>query len=119
LSTYLGSRGIWQDGWKAAAVHAPLTGKGNFDKDEWELYCTDVDRSESTNLAKKHPDKLEKLIKAWFEEAETNLVLPLDDRTASSASSRSRRSSRKSSSQASTRWAWNSFARRRASIANR
>ena len=26
----LGTRGIWEDGWKAVAVHAPLTGKGTF-----------------------------------------------------------------------------------------
>jgi hypothetical protein len=30
----LGTRGIWQDGWKASAIHAPLTGRGDFDKDE-------------------------------------------------------------------------------------
>ena len=28
--TMLGTRAIWQDGWKAVAVHAPLTGKGQF-----------------------------------------------------------------------------------------
>ncbi|MGA8151489.1 MAG: sulfatase-like hydrolase/transferase [Terriglobales bacterium] len=78
----LGTRGIWKAGWKAVAMHAPLTGKGHFDKDEWELYHVDVDRAESKNLAKEHPEKLEALIKAWFEEADKNLVLPLDDRTA-------------------------------------
>jgi arylsulfatase len=78
----LGTRGIWEDGWKAVALHAPLTGKGHFDKDEWELYHVDVDRAESKNLAKEHPEKLQALIKAWFEEAEKNLVLPLDDRSA-------------------------------------
>jgi len=78
----LGTRGMWEDGWKASALHAPLSSKGHFDKDEWELYHVDVDRSESTNLAKQHPDKLEKLIKTWFEEADKNFVLPLDDRTA-------------------------------------
>src|SRR5499426_1579761 len=78
----LGTRGMWQEGWKAVAVHAPLTGKGNFDKDPWELYHTDVDRAESKDLAKEHPEKLQALIKAWFEEAEKNLVLPLDDRSA-------------------------------------
>jgi arylsulfatase len=78
----LGTRGMWEDGWKAAALHAPLTGKGHFDKDEWELYHVDKDRSESRNLAKEHPEKLEALIKAWFEEAEKNKVLPLDDRSA-------------------------------------
>ncbi len=78
----LGTRGIWEKGWKAAALHAPLTGKGHFDQDEWELYHVDKDRAESTNLAKKRPDKLKALIKAWFKEADKNMVLPLDDRSA-------------------------------------
>jgi arylsulfatase len=78
----LGTRAIWEDGWKAVAIHAPITGKGHFDKDQWELYHVDVDRAESKDLAREHPDKLNALIKAWFEEAEKNLVLPLDDRTA-------------------------------------
>ena len=38
--------------------------------------------SESNDLAKQHPEKLQALIKAWYEEADKNLVLPLDDRTA-------------------------------------
>ncbi len=78
----LGTRGIWQDGWKAAALHAPISGKGNFDQDKWELYHVEEDRSESTNLAEQNPDKLKELIDAWFEEANNNFVLPLDDRTA-------------------------------------
>jgi arylsulfatase len=78
----LGTRGIWEGGWKAAALHAPLTGKGHFDKDKWELYHTDVDRSESKDVAKEHPDKLKALIKLWSEEADANNVLPLDDRSA-------------------------------------
>jgi arylsulfatase len=78
----LGTRGIWEDGWLAAAVHSPISGHGKFDQDAWQLYHVDVDRSESKDLAKENPDKLKALIKAWFEEAEKNLVLPLDDRTA-------------------------------------
>jgi arylsulfatase A-like enzyme len=78
----LGTRGIWKDGWKAAAMHAPISGAGHFDKDRWELYQADVDRSESKDLAKENPDKLKELIDAWFAEAKTNNVLPLDDRTA-------------------------------------
>ena len=54
----LGTRGIWQDGWKAVAVHAPISGKGKFDKDVWELYHVDVDRAESKDLAKEYPEKL-------------------------------------------------------------
>jgi arylsulfatase len=78
----LGTRGIWQEGWKAAALHAPISGKGHFDQDRWELYHVDSDRAEARNVADQHPEKLQELIDAWFEEAETNFVLPLDDRPA-------------------------------------
>ena len=77
----LGTRGIWQEGWRAAAVHAPLTDKGHFEDDRWELYHVDVDRSESKDLAAEYPEKVKELVKAWFEEAETNHVLPIDDRS--------------------------------------
>ncbi|WOF43740.1 arylsulfatase [Sphingopyxis indica] len=78
----LGTRGMWADGWKAVALHAPLTSKGHFDQDEWELYNTDNDRSETVNLADKHPEKLKELVDLWMKEAEANNVLPLDDRSA-------------------------------------
>lgn len=80
--TMLGTRAIWQDGWKAVAVHAPLTSKGKFDQDKWELYHVDVDRSESKDLAAEYPEKLEELKKLYMEEAKKNYALPLDDRTA-------------------------------------
>ena len=69
-------------GWVAATVHSPISDKGHFDQDTWQLYHVDEDRAESNDLAKQHPDKLQALIKAWFEEADKNLVLPIDDRTA-------------------------------------
>jgi len=78
----LGTRGMWKDGWKAAALHAPISGVGHFDQDRWELYHVDEDRSESRDLAEKEPEKLKELIDAWFDEANKNFVLPLDDRTA-------------------------------------
>jgi len=78
----LGTRGIWEDGWLASTVHAPFTGVGHFDQDQWQLYHVAVDRSESTDLARQYPDKLAELKKAWFEEARANLALPVDDRTA-------------------------------------
>jgi len=65
-----------------SSVHAPLSGTGNFDKDQWQLYHVDQDRSESKDLAKENPKKVEELVKIWFEEAEKNKVLPLDDRSA-------------------------------------
>lgn len=74
-----GTRGIWEGGWKAVAIHPPF-GKGDYENDAWELYNVAVDRSESKNLAEEHPEKLEALKKLWFEEAEKNLVLPMDDR---------------------------------------
>ncbi|MGV2901407.1 sulfatase-like hydrolase/transferase [Microbacterium sp. AGC62] len=78
----IGTRGLWQDGWKVAATHAPITGHGHFDEDEWELYHVDEDRSESKNVAADHPEKVRELVDAWFEEAEVNYGLPIDDRTA-------------------------------------
>src|SRR5262249_46207846 len=78
----LGTRGIWADGWRAAAVHAPLTGVGHFDTDKWELYHVDEDRAEAINLADKHPEKLAQLKQLWMDEARKNLVLPVDDRSA-------------------------------------
>ncbi|MFB7249696.1 arylsulfatase [Microbacterium sp. NPDC056234] len=78
----LGTRGIWKDGWKASTIHAPLTGHGRFDEDQWELYHVDADRSESKNLAAEHPEKLAELIEAFEIEAKDNNVYPLDDRPA-------------------------------------
>jgi arylsulfatase A-like enzyme len=77
----LGTRGIWQEGWKASALHAPTSGHGHFDQDKWELFHVDEDRSESKNLADQNPDKLKELIDVWNKEAKDNFVLPLDDRT--------------------------------------
>ena len=78
----IGTRGIWQDGWKAAAIHAPLSGRGRYDEDRWELYHVERDRAEAHDLAAEYPEKLRELVAAWFEEAEANFVLPLDDRPA-------------------------------------
>ena len=76
----LGTRGMWEKGWKAVAVHGPTSGIGNFDQDEWELYHLEEDRAEAHDLAAEHPDKLKALIDLWMEEAEKYDVLPLDDR---------------------------------------
>ncbi len=78
----LGSRGIWHDGWKAVTTHPTIAGWGNYNDDVWELYHTDVDRSESHNLAEEHPEKLRELVSLWFAEAGANGAFPLDDRSA-------------------------------------
>ena len=78
----LGSRGIWHDGWKAVSTHPTLSGWSHFNDDAWELYHTDVDRSEVHDLAAEHPDKLRELINLWFAQAGGNIAFPLDDRSA-------------------------------------
>jgi arylsulfatase len=73
-----GHRGIWKDGWMAVARHE----KGAaYEDDPWELYRIADDYSESRNLAEERPDVLQELVDTWWQEAERNGVLPLDDRT--------------------------------------
>ncbi len=55
----LGSRAIWHDGWKAVTNHPTIAGWSNFNDDEWELYHTEVDRSELHNLAAEQPEKVQ------------------------------------------------------------
>ena len=79
-----GNRAIWADGWKAVTLHAKrmpweLNKVAPFEEDEWELYHVAEDFSESTNLADKHPEKLEELKKIFDEEAWKNNVYPLHD----------------------------------------
>ena len=78
----LGSRAIWHEGWKAVTNHPAISGWGHFEDDEWELYHTDIDRSETHNLASEHPGKVRELVNLWFAEAGANHAFPLDDRTA-------------------------------------
>ena len=78
----LGSRGIWHDGWKAVTTHPTLSGWGHFNEDTWELYHTDVDRSELHNLAARAArDRLQELVNLWYAEAGANGAFPLDDRS--------------------------------------
>jgi arylsulfatase A-like enzyme len=79
--TMLGSRSIWHEGWKAVTTHPVLSGWGHFNDDEWELYHTDVDRSEVNNLAVQHPEKVRELVGVWFSEAGANGAFPIDDRS--------------------------------------
>ena len=72
-----GHRGLWADGWKAVAFHP--RGK-SFDDDVWELYHLDQDFAENHDLAQQQPERLAQLRSLWWQEAERNQVLPLDDR---------------------------------------
>jgi arylsulfatase len=75
----LSTRGIWHKGWKAATEHGPMIDKGGFDKDRWQLFHVDEDRSEAHDLAAKHPEKVNELAGLWLAEAKKNNVLPLND----------------------------------------
>lgn len=80
--TMLGQRSIYHEGWLACTVHPPLSGWGKFEQDVWELYDIAHDRSQSSNLAAVHPEKLEELKELWFAKAAEYNGLPLDDRSA-------------------------------------
>ncbi len=73
----VGHRGIYFAGWKAVTRHTPGV---SFDDDVWELYHIEQDRSETVNLAESQPERLQEMIALWWEEAEKEGVLPLDDR---------------------------------------
>lgn len=73
----IGSRGMWSKGWKAVTNHAE---GDDYDSEPWALYRLDEDFSETQDLAKQHPDKVNELKSMWWEDAERYGVLPLDDR---------------------------------------
>lgn len=78
--TMLGTRGIWHKGWFANTVHAATpSGWSHFDKDRWELFHIESDRSQCHDLAEAHPEKLEELKQLWFDEAAKYNGLPLAD----------------------------------------
>jgi hypothetical protein len=83
-----GSRAIYADGWKAVTNHVNqltaaerdnIVGSSEFTADEWELFNTATDFTESVDLAAAEPEKLAELVALWDREAERNSVLPLDD----------------------------------------
>lgn len=74
----MGHRGIWHEGWKAVTEHGPMSGHGAFEADKWQLFHTDVDRSEARDVADQHPEKVEELKAIWQAEAEKYNVLPLN-----------------------------------------
>ncbi|MCX8563501.1 arylsulfatase [Mycolicibacterium mucogenicum] len=76
----LGTRGIWYDGWFANTVHAATpSGWSHFDKDRWELFHIESDRSQCHDLAAENPAKLAEMQELWFAEAAKYNGLPLAD----------------------------------------
>ena len=75
----LGTRAIWHQGWKAAAVSpaAPQSWP-NFATQRWELFDTENDPSECHDLAAEQPEKLQELISLWWAEAGRYSAFPLE-----------------------------------------
>jgi arylsulfatase len=78
----MGARGIWHKGWKAVTEHGPTSGLSHLDQDRWQLFHTDIDRSEAHDLSEQQPDKAKELANLWMEEAKKYGVLPINDMTA-------------------------------------
>jgi arylsulfatase len=81
LYSMLGTRGIWLEGWHAAALHPAMAGWGGFDQDRWELFDLERDRNQVHDVATEHPEIVEKLKAMWAMLAGRYQALPLDDRT--------------------------------------
>jgi arylsulfatase len=81
----LGNRAIYHDGWVANTTPKVMpwemkSPEGTPLDYQWELYNIEEDFSQAVNLAAQHAEKLEELRSLWWQEAERNNVLPLDDR---------------------------------------
>ena len=85
-----GSLAVVADNWKAVLKH---TMGQPYDGEKWELYDLAADRSECNDLADTEPDRLAEMIELWWQQAEENGVLPLDDRGVQLFGARFRRQS--------------------------
>jgi arylsulfatase len=79
-----GNRAIYDNGWKAVTIHGNrmpwvIEGVFDFDKDVWELYNIIEDPTETNDLAKSNPEKLEELKQKFEEEAWKYNVYPMYD----------------------------------------
>ena len=78
------NRGIYHQGWTAVTRHSTpwdvTAALPSFDADVWERYDTNNDWSQSKDLAKENPQKLQQFQRLWLIEAARYSVLPLDDR---------------------------------------
>ncbi len=79
----LGTRAIWHQGWKAAALSpASPNAWADFAGQQWELFNTELDPSECHDLAAEEPGRLQELIALWWSEAGRYHALPLESRDA-------------------------------------
>jgi arylsulfatase len=82
----LGNRAIYHDGWVAATTPATIPWELStaaapdvITGYKWELYDVSKDPTESTDLARSMPDKLEQMEAMFYLEAQKYDVLPLDN----------------------------------------
>jgi len=83
-----GSRAMYEDGWKVVTDHVNqlthadrehIAGSDDFHRDHWHLFDTRTDLAENHDLADVHPERRDRLVARWHEEAGRNGVLPLSD----------------------------------------
>lgn len=75
-----GCRALYHEGWKAVVYHDIQADEPGLDRVGWELYDLRSDPTECHDLAEQEPERLAAMIARWWEEAERNQVLPLDNR---------------------------------------
>jgi arylsulfatase len=73
------NRAYYRDGW--IAVSLQIKGK-EIDFDNWTLHYHPEDFAEGVDVARQHPAKLKELVEAFDQAAWSNLVYPLDNRSA-------------------------------------
>ncbi|MFE4638623.1 arylsulfatase [Streptomyces sp. NPDC056773] len=71
-----GNRSYYRDGWKLVTLHRP---GAPYDDGEWALYDLRTDPTETTDVARDHPEVVKELAAAWESAAWRNGVFPLAD----------------------------------------
>ncbi len=79
-----GTRAIWHQGWKAAAVSPAAPDMwADYATQRWELFNTDErPHASATTWPAQHPEKLQELIALWWAQAGQYNALPLENRDA-------------------------------------
>jgi hypothetical protein len=75
-----GCRALYTDGWKAVTYHPIQVDEPGLEDAAWELYDVRADPSECHDLAAAEPERVAAMVARWWEEAERNGVLPVDNR---------------------------------------
>lgn len=71
-----GNRAIRAGNWKLVSKVRKLKKFTSEDENAWELYDMENDRSETVDLAEKHPEKVKELAELWEKEAARTKIKP-------------------------------------------